>query len=257
MSTTPIITPTANSAELAYYEYLSRMWWDNKTSVASLHRMNAIRIPWVVETLIKLGIAKNEFVNTDQPLQDLLILDAGCGGGFVTEALAPYGCTVVGLDICSEILEVAKAHAALDPSLTKNITYVLQCIEEHAEKNPEKYDAVIAFEVLAHLNEPELFLESCVKCLKPDKPIFVATFNRTIASFFLSIVFAEYIWGFIPRGTHNWFRFSYPNEIQEILEKNKCKVQEIRGQLYNFLSKTWHWSGIQALKFSMYAIKKK
>ncbi|KAF2905553.1 hypothetical protein ILUMI_00620 [Ignelater luminosus] len=215
-----ISTPTANLKELAHYSNLSRVWWDEGGSFTALHYMNQIRIPWIANTLIELGIAKNEFVNTDKPLQGLLILDAGCGGGFVTEPLARLGCTVVGLDICSAILEKAKEHVALDPSLT-NITYVLQCVEEHAEKNPEKYDAVIAFEVLAHLNEPELFLESCVKCLKPDKPIFVATFNRTVASFLLGIIFAEYIWGFIPRGTHNWYRFSCPEEIERIFEKSK------------------------------------
>ncbi|KAF2905555.1 hypothetical protein ILUMI_00622 [Ignelater luminosus] len=222
MSTTSNIrTPTANLSQLAHYSNVSRIWWDKKSRLEILHNMNQTRVPWVVDTLIELGIAKQEFINTDKPLQGLLILDAGCGGGIFAEALAAYGCTLVGLDICPEMIEVAKDHAALDPSLTKNITYVLQCIEEHAEKNPEKYDAVITFEVLGHLNEPELFLESCVKCLKPDKPIFVGTFTKTIINYLYSIIFAEYIWGFMPRGTHHWCRLSNPNEIERILEKSK------------------------------------
>lgn len=144
-------------------------------------------------------------------------------GGILSEALARLGCTIVGLDLCPELIQEAKNHAALDPSL-KNLSYVYESIEEHAKKSFEKYDAVVASEVLDHVNEPKLFLEGCANCLKPGGSIFVTTFNKNYFSWFCVVIFAEYIWNLVPKGTHHYDQFVSPKDTQKMLEDCKYLI---------------------------------
>lgn len=140
-------------------------------------------------------------------------------GGFLTEALADLGCTVLGIDPCPELIEVAKNHLKLKPVLSKNITYICGSVEDHSEYNYEKYDVVVASEVIDHVDEQDLFLEVCVKCLKPGGSIFVTTFNKTWISWLIVIVVFEYITGAVPLGSHFWYKFISPEAVGKILAK--------------------------------------
>lgn len=119
---------------------------------------------------------------------------------------------------------MAKAYTtASNPSLT-NISYLCESVEDHAKHNYETYDAVVASEVIEHVNEPEIFLENCIKCLKPGGSIFITTLNKTWSSWLFGIVLAQYIWGFIPRGTHDWKKFLDPKDVEKMLENCKCNT---------------------------------
>lgn len=142
-------------------------------------------------------------------------------GGILTEPLAKLGSKITGIDVSSELINQAKQHAAQNPSL-RNINYSLESIDEHVKNNTGKYDAVVASEVLEHVTDQKVFLEACVKCLKPKGSIFITTINKTTLSWLGGIVFAEYVLNFVPRGTHDWNKFIAPHQTQRILEDCKC-----------------------------------
>ncbi|KAF2900567.1 hypothetical protein ILUMI_05609 [Ignelater luminosus] len=167
--------PTVNADEMVIFKNFSTHLWEGKVP---LHPLNNLRIPWIVDGIAEAGLISKDKVGSSKPLEGLKILDVECGGVIVSEALSGYGCTVVGIDPCTDMIHVAKQHMALNPSLT-NITYINETIEEYSEKHFEEYDAVIVTEVIDHVDEPDLFLDLCCRCLKPGGPIFVTTFNKT------------------------------------------------------------------------------
>ncbi|KAF2905556.1 hypothetical protein ILUMI_00623 [Ignelater luminosus] len=252
MSSSHDTVPTADSKEVAFFNSISDLWWGSKNL---LHYFNSLRVPLVRDGLIDTGLVKKKFVNSSKPLEGLRILDVGCGGGILTEDLAALGCAVVGIDLGSDSINIAKSHATLNPSLT-NISYFCESVEDHAKHNPEKYDAIVASEVIEHVNEPELFLEHCTKCLKPGGSIFITTFNKTWSSWLLGIIFAEYIWGFIPRGTHTWDKFFDPKDIEVMLEKFNCRTRSVRGVIYNCFTKTWHWWWSSSITYTLQGVKR-
>lgn len=129
--------------------------------------------------------------------------------------------------MCQDLITVAKNHAQLNSTL-ENLTYLHESIEEHSIRNLEKYDVVVASEVIDHVNNPFLFLEACVKCLKPGGSIFVTTFNKTWLSWLAVIILVEYIWGLLPRGTHSWNKFISPNDVADMLKQCKyCTYQMV------------------------------
>lgn len=142
-------------------------------------------------------------------------------GGFATEVLGNLGCTVVGIDPCLEMIDVAKKHLNEKPDLSKNVTYICGSVEEHSEYNHEKYDVIFASEVIDHVDEQDLFLEVSVKCLKPGGSIFITTFHKSWISWFIVIILFEYIVGIIPRGSHFWHKFISVDDVDKIL--SKCK----------------------------------
>lgn len=141
-------------------------------------------------------------------------------GGFLTEALAELGCSIVGIDPCPELIQVANEHLTLN-SILSNVTYICGSLEDHVEHNYEKYDIVIASEVIDHVDEPDLFLDMCVKCLKQGGSFFLTTFNKTWSAWLKAIICFEYIVKIIPRGSHSWDKFYSPEDIGKRLQK--CK----------------------------------
>ncbi|KAF2879774.1 hypothetical protein ILUMI_26400 [Ignelater luminosus] len=216
---------TADPKELQNFKELSATWWDENGDAKPLHSMNKVRIE--------------------------LIKD----GGILSEALAQLGCTVTGIDLCEELITTAKTHAELNPTL-ENLTYLHESIEEHNIKNSEKYDVIVASEVIDHVKNPFVFLQACVKCLKPGGSIFVTTFNKTLLSWLAIIIVVEYIWGLLPRGTHSWNKFISPNDVSRMLEQCACETKRVRGMAYNVLTNSWFWSRITSVTYALHAVKK-
>ncbi|KAF2881915.1 hypothetical protein ILUMI_24259 [Ignelater luminosus] len=180
--------PTVNPDEIEKFKNLSASCWNKEERLSPLHPLNHLRVPWIVDGIAEAGLISKDKVGSSKPFEGLKILDVGCGVGILSEELAEFGGTIVGLDPCAEVIHEAKKHMALNPSLT-NITYISETIEEHAEKHCEEYDAVIASEVVDHVDQPDLFLELCCKCLKPGGTIYVTTFNKTWTSWLVAIIF--------------------------------------------------------------------
>lgn len=157
---------TVDQGEVDKLSKLSPKWWNTNGEMRALHSMNKLRVQLVRECLIYSKHGSFDKLNQAQPLEGFKIIDVGCGGGILTEPLARIGADVTGLDASNELIDVAKDHASKDPAIAENIEYICGTIEEHAKENPERYDAVVASEVLEHVVEKDLFLESCANSLK-------------------------------------------------------------------------------------------
>lgn len=166
------------------------------------------------------GCIDKSLYNTTKVLKGKNILEIGCGGGFLTEALARLNATMTGVDPGENIIRIANLHLTENsPELQSRINYVVDVIENHSLDNQEKYDAVIVSEVIEHINDKTSFLGACVATLKKGGSIFITTPNRTNLSYLTTIVAAEDIFKFVPKNTHDWNKFISPHETQRILEE--------------------------------------
>ncbi|XP_011158617.2 ubiquinone biosynthesis O-methyltransferase, mitochondrial isoform X1 [Solenopsis invicta] len=245
---------TADPKEIEYFSTFKHVWWDENGPFFDLHLYTPIRVQFVRDGLTNAGI---EVPNSALPLEDVNIVDVGCGGGILAERLARIGARVTGIDASVELINVAKEHAKLDPDVLERLNYIHTTIEDFSQKEGQLYDAVVASEILEHVKNPQLFLKKCVKILKPGGSIFITTQNRTLASWLVVIVAAEYIFGRIPVGTHEWNKFIAPHEVQRILDDYGCKTRLIHGLKFNPLLKRWSWSSCIEIFYGLHAIKQK
>ncbi|GJQ78574.1 putative O-methyltransferase that catalyzes the 2 O-methylation steps in the ubiquinone biosynthetic pathway [Trypoxylus dichotomus] len=243
---------TINKREVEHFEALSGQWWDLSGPIKSLHSMNSLRIPFIRDGLINTGIIKGKILNNNVPLMDLKIVDVGCGGGCLSEPFSDLGCHVTGIDPSEDLIAVAKHHASQDKSL-RNLTYLATTIGEFADSNPAKFDAVVASEVLEHIDEQSKFLTECVKCVKPGGSIFITTINKTLLSKIFAIWFAENVAGFIPKGTHEFEKFISPKVVENILNENGCLTRDVRGQFYNMFTNHWSWTKTCSIFYCLHA----
>jgi 2-polyprenyl-6-hydroxyphenyl methylase/3-demethylubiquinone-9 3-methyltransferase len=226
---------TFNQAEVDNFESQADDWWDENGPMKPLHRLASVRMKYLKQ---RICLHTGCDGDTDLPLKDLKILDIGCGGGLVSEPLARLGATVTGVDAGAKNIETAKAHA------TKNdleIDYKNDLVE-NLVKGKTKYDVVLALEILEHVEDTGLFLESCAHLLKPHGLLIVSTLNRNPKSFMLGIVAAEYLLRWVPRGTHDWKKFLKPSEIAAQLEPLGLKPADITGLVYNPISREFSLS---------------
>lgn len=207
----PFMATTANAREIHNFTSLATQWWDESGPMKPLHALNPVRM-----AILKRWLGGD--------VKGKRILDVGCGGGIVCEPLARMGAKVTGLDAGPENIEAARAHA-LESGL--DIEYVCTTVEKHKGS----YDAVLALEIIEHVDNPALFLQSLVRLCKPGGTIILSTLNRTPKSFALGIVAAEYILGWVPRGTHDWRKFKKPSEIAAMLEG--AKVTGMTGLVFD------------------------
>ncbi|KAJ0183416.1 hypothetical protein K1T71_001392 [Dendrolimus kikuchii] len=241
---------TINPDELEIFSGYSD-WWDPNGKIMGLHSLNSIRIPF-----IKDGLVKDTNQINNKPLKGIKILDVGCGGGLLSEPLARLGATVTGIDPCKELIDIAEAHKLLDPELENNKpTYIATTVEEHNTQFSNYYDVVIASEVIDHINNPEFFIQSCTKAVKPGGTIFFTAPNRTWLSRFGVIFFAENVINLVPKGTHHYENFVTPEELTAILEKNNCRVETVRGFFYNIFTKKWSNIKLLHLMYGLQATK--
>ncbi|XP_018348280.1 PREDICTED: ubiquinone biosynthesis O-methyltransferase, mitochondrial-like [Trachymyrmex septentrionalis] len=246
---------TVDPKEIEHFSVHKDTWWDEKHGPRILHLYNSFRVQFLKDGLINAGL---KIQNPDFPLEKIKIVDVGCGGGILAEALARAGARVTGIDASEQLIKVAKDHVKLNRDISEKVNYIHTTLEDFANKESKNstYDAVIFSEVLEHVSDPQLFLKECVKIVKPGKSIFLTTINRTLTSWLSTIIVFEYIARFIPRGTHTWNKFVTPHEVQCMLKNYGCETRSIRGAKFS-LTQKWSWSTSLSTFYLLHAIKQK
>lgn len=215
-----------DKGELDKFSSLADKWWTGE-EFETLHKINPVRVEYILSYL-------------PENRQNLKLLDIGCGGGILCESLSRLGINVTGIDPSENSISVAREHAKKN---RLNIAYHASSVSDFAGQGAKtNYDAITLMEVVEHTDAlDELLTETC-KLLKVNGVIFISTLNRTFKSLLLGIVAAEYILGWVPRGTHTWKKFVKPSEIYEVLLKNSVILQGINGIVYKALENTWELS---------------
>lgn len=227
---------TLDPMEVDRFRQMATDWWDRNGKFSPLHKQTPARLRFIRETIVHhYGLDQNAI----NPLQKLNILDLGCGGGIISEPLARMGATVLGIDPCAENIACAKSHMQTEEGL--HLTYRTATAEELASERLQ-YDAIVCLEVIEHVPNPELFLKLCSQLLRPGGIMVISTLNRNLKSYVLAILTAEYLLGWLPRGTHTWERFLTPNELSTYLLKAELSTPTFKGLVYDILNDTWDLS---------------
>ena len=208
-----------DDAEIAQFNAFAADWWDPNGKMAPLHKMNPVRLGYVVEKI------KSHF----NSLNKLSVLDIGCGGGLVSEPLARLGLTVTGIDGAKELIAVAQAHAKQQKL---PITYSNELTTDQIAKK-KRYDVVLALEVIEHVPNLAEFVAEIAQLVKPGGLVIFSTLNRTASSFAFGIVAAEYVLRWLPAGTHHWNKFIKPSELFHLCEAGELNPQETMGLIYH------------------------
>jgi 2-polyprenyl-6-hydroxyphenyl methylase/3-demethylubiquinone-9 3-methyltransferase len=225
---------TVNKDEIEKFSKLADEWWDTNGKFKPLHMFNPVRIEYILEiTLAYFKIDKNK----KNPLKNLDILDIGCGGGLISEPMTRLGAGVTGVDASDKNISVAKAHAEKN---NLNINYLNGTPESLDSKN--KFDIILNLEVVEHVENLDLYLESCFRLLKPKGIMFTATLNRTLTSYIKAIVGAEYILRWLPIGTHDWNKFIKPEELEKKLTRLNFLMLDSTGLNFNPFLQVWNRS---------------
>ena len=228
------MTTTINKEEIQKFSKLADEWWDVNGKFKPLHMFNPIRIEYITDKI------KQHFkINADNLnyLKGLNILDIGCGGGLISEPMARLGGRVTGIDASEKNIKVAKIHAKKNEL---KINYLNKSPEEL--ENKDKFDIILNLEIVEHVDNVGLYIESCYNLLKKDGLMFTATLNRSFMSYLKAIIGAEYIMRWLPIGTHDWNKFLKPEELEKQLQDKKFSIVEIKGLEFNPLLNKWRKS---------------
>jgi len=236
---TPTTTPaapgsTVDPAEIAKFSKLSQEWWDPKGKMAPLHKINPLRLGYIRDAACRKFDRNVRSLNC---LSGLRILDIGCGAGLLCEPLSRLGAQVIGVDPSSPNIAAARLHADRGHL---SIDYRCTTVEQMGVR--ERFDIVLAMEVVEHVTDVGIFLKRCAAMLKPGGMMVVSTLNRNWKSFALAIVGAEYVLRWLPRGTHQWDKFVTPDELAKYLLDNRLVVTEETGVVYSPFADKWSLS---------------
>jgi 2-polyprenyl-6-hydroxyphenyl methylase/3-demethylubiquinone-9 3-methyltransferase len=237
---------TVDAAEVARFSAYATEWWDPRGRMAMLHRFNPVRLAFIKQA------ACRHFERDERRLDALAglrVLDIGCGGGILSEPLARLGAAVVGADPSQTNVEAAKLHAAEAGVVVDYRTTTAEALAEEGEG----FDVVLAMEVVEHVADLGLFISRCAEMVRPGGLMITATLNRTLKSFALAIVGAEYVLRWLPRGTHQWEKFVTPNELEAALERHGLRVIDETGVIYNLLADRWQLSTDMDVNYMMVA----
>lgn len=204
--------------EVAKFEQMAAQWWDPEGQFKPLHRMNPIRA---------------NFIDQCSPVAEKQVLDVGCGGGLLSEALAQRGARVTGIDMSDAALTVARLHAQENQL---DIQYHQTTAETYAEQNANQFDVITCLEMLEHVPSPLSVVAACSKLVKPGGDVFFSTLNRNPKSYLLSIIAAEYILKWLPKGTHEYTRFIKPSELASWGRAQGLVLKQLKGLVYNPLT---------------------
>ena len=226
-----------DESEIKKFAELADKWWDKNGDFKPLHVINPLRANYIFD---KLDISNKK------------VLDVGCGGGILSEALYEKGADVTGIDAAGPGINIAKIHAEQN---NKNITYYENTAEELYKIYKKNYDVVTCLEVLEHVPDPAMLVSTCLKLLKPNGHLFLSTINKNPRSFITAIVGAEYIFNILPKGTHEFNKFIKPSKLAEYIRKADGKLIESKGMFYNPLTHKANLNNDLGVNYMMYARK--
>lgn len=240
--------PSIDPAEIERFERLACTWWDQEGPMRALHAMNPARLTWIRrEALSHFDRDPRE----RRALAGHTVLDIGCGGGLLCEPLTRLGGNVTGVDPAGENIVVAKNHAE---GAGLSIDYRAATVEDIVGKG-ESFDIVLAMEVVEHVADVPAFIGACERVLKPGGLLLMSTLNRTLRSFALAIVGAEYVLRWLPRGTHDWEKFLTPEELAREMRGAGLEAREAEGLLFDPLRWEWRLSSDTAVNYVLSARK--
>ena len=225
---------TVNDLEVEKFTKLAHEWWNYDGKFKTLHKFNPVRLELIIKD-IKHNFKTAEDQN--KPLANISILDIGCGGGLMSEPLARLGAKVTGIDAVEKNVKSAQIHADQNGL---DINYFQSTIEELDNKN--RFDVVLNLEVIEHVNNQELFVSKSCELINDNGLIFIATINKTLFSLVFAKYIAEYVLGFLPKGTHEWSKFLTPEDLYGYLIKNKFEILQTKGINYNPIKDAWYQS---------------
>jgi len=225
-------TLNADPAELAKFSELAHRWWDPESEFRPLHQINPLRLDWI---------------NQQAPLAGQQVLDVGCGGGILSDAMARKGAQVLGIDLAGKSLKVAQLHAL--EAGTTGVEYREISTEQLAAERPGSFDVVTCMEMLEHVPNPASVVQACATLVKPGGWVFFSTINRNPKSFLFAIVGAEYVLQMLPKGTHEYAKFIRPSELAGYCRQAGLDLQSSKGLEYNPLTRRYWLSGDTSVNY--------
>ncbi len=222
----------ADPAELAKFSDLAHRWWDLESEFRPLHQINPLRLGWI---------------EAQAPLQGRRVLDIGCGGGILADAMARRGAQVLGIDLATKALKVAQLHAL--EAGTQGVDYREVSAEALALEQPGGFDVVTCMEMLEHVPDPASVVRACATLVKPGGHVFFSTINRNAKAFLFAVVGAEYVLNLLPRGTHEYAKFIKPSELAAYCRSTGLALSETRGMEYNPLTRHYWLSGDTSVNY--------
>lgn len=224
--------------EVGKFEAMANQWWDPFGPFMPLQQMNPRRVEF-----IRRNIERDRNINASDalPFRGLHLLDIGCGGGILAESLARLGAQVLAIDASDDNVNAARAHATRDPSLDTRLEYQAITAEYLADQH-RQFDAVVASEILEHVNRPTDFLATCVSLIKPGGSLFITTINRTPLAYLKTVLAAEHLLRWVPVGTHDYSKYVRPEELESALHKAGTVVVDKQGAYFDPLSRQWHFT---------------
>ncbi|WP_395685688.1 bifunctional 2-polyprenyl-6-hydroxyphenol methylase/3-demethylubiquinol 3-O-methyltransferase UbiG [Caenimonas koreensis] len=229
-------TVNADPAELAKFSDLAHRWWDTESEFRPLHQINPLRLDWI---------------QSHVPLKDKRVLDVGCGGGILSDAMARKGADVLGIDLATKALKVAQLHAL--EAETPNVHYREVSIEALALEAPSSFDVVTCMEMLEHVPDPSSVVRACSALVKPGGWVFFSTINRNPKSFLFAIVGAEYLLNLLPKGTHEYLKFLRPSELATHCRSSGLDLVDTRGMQYNPITRRYWISADTSVNYMIAA----
>ena len=223
----------ADPKELAKFSELAHKWWDPESEFRPLHQINPLRLGWIEQTVGK--------------LDGLKVLDVGCGGGILSEAMALRGAQVLGIDLAERSLKVAQLHA-LESGQTR-VQYREVAAEALAAEQSATYDVVTCMEMVEHVPDPASIVQACSQLVKPGGWVFLSTINRNPKAFLLAIVGAEYVLKMLPAGTHEYAKFIRPSELLRWCRDTGLDLRHTRGMEYNPLTRRYRLSADTSVNY--------
>jgi 2-polyprenyl-6-hydroxyphenyl methylase / 3-demethylubiquinone-9 3-methyltransferase len=211
----------ADPAELEKFEKLAHRWWDPAGEFRPLHDINPLRLEWIAR---------------HAPLEGRAVLDVGCGGGILAEAMAERGARVTGIDLSDKALRVAALH--LHESKL-SVDYQSISAENLADARAGEFDVVTCMELLEHVPEPASMVEACARLVRPGGQVFFSTINRNPKSYVFAVIGAEYVLGLLPKGTHDYMRFIKPSELSRWTRTAGLRTDELIGMTYNPITRRY------------------
>jgi 2-polyprenyl-6-hydroxyphenyl methylase/3-demethylubiquinone-9 3-methyltransferase len=223
--------------EVQKFSELAEKWWDKSGDFKPLHIINPLRANYIASKI---------------DLSNKKVLDVGCGGGILSEALHDEGAVVTGIDAAGPGIKIAKLHAEKN---TKSITYIESTAEDLIQNSQDRYDVVACLEVLEHVPDPKLLVKTCIDLLRPGGKLFLSTINKNPRSWITAIVGAEYIFNILPKGTHEFDKFIKPSDLASFIRSGDAQLIESKGMFYNPLTHKANLNNDLGVNYMMYATK--